>query len=891
MVCADLCGARTVTGPGGSMGHRFELVERLGGVSGFRHRDNSLEVLVCPTPVAPVVSFGVVYRVGSRHETGGHTGATHLLEHLMFKGTERFNADRGTEVARVLQRVGANFNATTWLDRTSYFETLVLDHLDLAVDLEADRMRGALVRDADLERERTVVLNELDGGENEPFELLMKGAFAHAFVEHPYHHPTIGWRSDVESMRGETLRWFYDTFYHPDNATVVVAGDVTEAMALEAVERRFGAIPPAPRPIPARSVREPAQRGERRFRIHRAGEVGALALTWRAPAGLHPDTAALAVLTQVVADGVTSRLHQRLVETNRCLGVHAFCLELHDPGVFQVYATLAPGVPHDEVEGVIREVVGDLRVEPPTSDEVARAVIQSRTDLAFQRESPGRILSGLTEAIAMGDWRNFEREMERVEAVSADDLVRVAAEHLVDRNLTVGWFVPEGGEAAAPVDPSPAPSPCYFTTPFRERIAERALPGGARLVVVSNPHAPTVNIAGSLRAGVLPACADRPNVAGMTAAMLERGTRTRDRMQRARELEDHGLQLGYHVTSGAPSRVAVAGSGLAEEMPRLVDLLVDGLREPLFPDDELARLRDRVTASLIRERDDTTARAWGAFSRRLYPAGHPQRRRSVEERLDEVRSIERDELVAYHAHAYGPGSLVLAVVGDVDPDAATSLIAERLDEWGGGVVSPPEWPDPLPPEAAEELVQLDDRPNLDVLLGHAAELRRGDPDEAAAVLANACLGQSTLTSRLGVRVRDREGLTYGVYSRFFATRELPGPWAIALMVSPGNLRRAVASCRDVLVDYLEGGPGDDELADERTAIAGAYRVALATNSGLARELAATMASDAGLERLDSYPERVLATTRDDVVAALRRHIHPDRLVLAAAGSFAPADLD
>ncbi len=871
------------------MGHRFELVERLGGVSGFRHRDNGLEVLVCPTPVAPVVSFGVVYRVGSRHETGGHTGATHLLEHLMFKGTERFNADRGTEVARVLQRVGANFNATTWLDRTSYFETLVLEHLDLAVDLEADRMRGALVRDADLERERTVVLNELDGGENEPFELLMKGSFAHAFLEHPYHHPTIGWRSDVESMRGDTLRWFYDTFYHPDNATVVVAGDVTEATALDAVERRFGAIPPAPRPIPERSVREPEQRGERRFSIHRAGEVGALALTWRAPEGLHPDVAALSVLTQVVADGVTSRLHQRLVETNRCLGVHAFCLELHDPGVFQVFATLAPGVPHDEVEEVVREVVGDLRSEPPTPDEVARAVIQSRTDLAFQRESPGRILSGLTEAIAMGDWRHFEREMERVEAVSADDLVRVAADHLSDRGLTAGWFVPEGGAAPTPRDPAPSPQPCYFTTPFAERIAERALPGGGRLVVVPNPHAPTVNLAGSTRAGILPSCADRPNVAGLTAAMLERGTRTRDRMQRARELEDHGLQLGYHVTSGAPSSVAVAGSGLAEELPRLVDLLVDGLREPVFPADELERLRDRVTAGLVRERDDTSARAWGAFSRRLFPPGHPHRRRTVEERLDEVRSIGRDELVAFHDEAYGPGSLVLAVVGDVDPETVAALIGERLDGWTGGLVEPPAWPDALPPQPAEALVHLDERPNLDVLLGHAGSLRRGDPDEAAAVLANSCLGQSTLTSRLGVRVRDREGLTYGVYSRFFATREVPGPWAIALMVSPGNLRRAVASCRDVLADYLEHGPGEDELADERTALAGAYRVALATNSGLARELAVTMATDEGLGRLDAYPDRVLATTRDEVTAALRRHLHPDRLVLAASGSFAPED--
>jgi zinc protease len=423
---------------------QFELVDREAGVSEWRHRGNGLQVLLLPTPVAPVVAFGIVYRVGSRHERPGHTGATHILEHLMFKGTSRFNREHGTEIARELHRVGALFNATTWLDRTNYYAILPREHLSLAVEIEADRMRGALVSDEALESERTVILNELDGGENEPFDLLMKSSFAMAFLEHPYHHPTIGWRGDVERIDGATLRGFYDTYYHPDNATVIAVGDVDEPEVLAELEERFGSIRPAPAPVPEITIREGEQRGERRFEIHRTGEVASLVLTWHIPEGLHSDLPALSVLTQVLGDGVTSRLSQRLVETNLCLGVHAYALELHDPGVFQVFATITPGADAAEIESIIRSQVAALGLTPPSSAEMARALAQARTDLAFHHESPGQITSGLTEAVAMGDWRRFVRELERIEAVTADDLLRVAGAYLKDTNLTVGRFVPDG---------------------------------------------------------------------------------------------------------------------------------------------------------------------------------------------------------------------------------------------------------------------------------------------------------------------------------------------------------------------------------------------------------------------------------------------------------------
>ena len=217
----------------------FDFVEESGGIFEYRLASNGLQVLLLPQPVVPVVAFMVTYRVGSRNEVTGLTGATHMLEHLMFKGTEKFNRKLNNSVFNVLQSVGAQVNATTWYDRTNYYELLPKDYLPLAIEIEADRMRGALINEEDLESERTVILNEFDRGKNDPVRNLYDSVWSTAFVAHPYHHPTIGWRSDIENATVKGLRHFYDTYYRPDNATVSVLGDFEPVRANPSAFRRY----------------------------------------------------------------------------------------------------------------------------------------------------------------------------------------------------------------------------------------------------------------------------------------------------------------------------------------------------------------------------------------------------------------------------------------------------------------------------------------------------------------------------------------------------------------------------------------------------------------------------------------------------------------------------
>lgn len=250
-----------------------------------------------------------------------------------------------------------------------------------------------------------------------------------------------------------------------------------------------------------------------------------------------------------------------------------------------------------------------------------------------------------------------------------------------------------------------------------------------------------------------------------------------------------------------------------------------------------------------------------------------------------MRSLTSDELNRFHASAYGPATIAIAVVGDVDAGDVTSLFEEELAGWEGSEVAELTTDEEYPPESLEGRIQIADRPNIDVFLGHRGRLLRGDADYPASVLANSCLGQSTLTSRLGMAVRDGAGLTYGIYSRFFGTLHIAGPWATALGVSAENLDRAVKLSLEVIGKYVEEGPTEDELADERSALAGAYRVGLATNSGIARELVTALTANEPIDRLDRFPEQILAVERDQVVEAIRSHFHPDQIIVTAAGDF------
>jgi zinc protease len=435
----------------------FELREEKAGIREWRLCANGLKVLLLSNRVAPVATFAVVYHVGSRNEAVGHTGATHLLEHLMFKGTPEYRREKGTAIAAVLEALGARFNATTWFDRTNYYETVPSDRLEVVIRIEASRMRQSLLRDEDRAPEMTVVRNEFERGENSPFQVLYKQSFATAFREHPYHHPTIGWRSDIEGVTTERLKEFYDVFYHPNNATAMLIGDFEEPEALSLIARHFGGIPPSTRPIPRVYTTEPPQEGERRFIVRRTGQVAWVALSWRSVEAAHPDTPALAVLGNTLGGGLTSRLYQALVEKSLALSVTVVPWQLRDPGLFSIFAPVRPGVDPAAVEAVIRAQVRGVADAGVTEAETRKARTQIEAEIIFDRDSTDQIAASLSEAIAVADWKWYFEYPSAVGRVVPEDVRRVAKAYLQDDAATVGFFLPR--EAGGGLDAGEAPGP------------------------------------------------------------------------------------------------------------------------------------------------------------------------------------------------------------------------------------------------------------------------------------------------------------------------------------------------------------------------------------------------------------------------------------------------
>jgi len=887
--------------------------------------DNGLGVVLVPIAAAPVVTVMVVYRVGSRNEAVGYTGSSHLLEHMLFKGTPANNRRNGRAFADIMNEIGASKNATTWIDRTNYFETVPSGYLDLALELEADRMRGAFVADDDRRSEMTVVRNELERNDNNSARVLGAAVVATAFREHPYHHPTIGWRSDVEGVSTARLRELYDTFYHPGNATLFLVGDFDEARARDSVERTFGALPAATHTIPDVYTEEPPQAGERSVVVKRPGDTALLSLAYHTPAALgqrtvlssaalaergvpaENDEYALEVLGRILGRGRTSRLSRALVDTGLALDASAWNWGSRDPGLFQISASVRPGVAMDDVRRELEAVLVKIVADAPSLAEVERAQRQIAVQRAFARDGTYAIAQRLGEFEAVGTWRLDEDYVERVAAVTPEHVREVARAYLHEDNRTIGLLVPGTAKTfdvvafepvPAPVAPAvtieaaPLPQPrAQNTQPFASRIVRGTCANNLSWQLVTAAESPTVHVRGILEAGPVFA-PHHPLVPQLVAEMLGRGTRVRARQEIEERLERAGVRRGYQIDDDASSgynafAFRFAGACTADDLPLMLETLAEELREPAFAANELALVKAELEGALRLARTATGWRAQQRFAELVYEKGDLNAMPDLDTLLADLESISLDDLSAYHRDVVLGGAALVSASGAVGEATFASLIERTLGTvpFAFRVNRPKIVVRARPSRAFRDDVVLERKANVDIVIGRATSLVRADADFDAAVIANGILGQSTLSSRLGLQLRDREGLTYGVTCSFLAGGKLPGPWRTSVSVNPANVDRAIASVRTVMSSYAQSGPTTRELVAQRNSMAGSHHVSLATNAGIAAQLERLAYYGLPDTYVDDYRERLFDVSRDDVVGAIARYLGPDDLIIAAAGTF------
>jgi zinc protease len=903
--------ATTLTGFANELPEGVEHVQTCGHVEEYRLSSNGMGILLMPNEVLPVATVMVTYKVGSRNEVAGTTGATHILEHMMFKGTPRFNSEDGTEgddYSTQMERIGARSNATTWFDRTNYYATLPSQYVPMTIKLEADRMRNLRIREEDLNSEMTVVRNEYERGENSPVRTLIKELFATAYMAHPYSHPTIGWRSDIESTSVEKLREFYDTYYWPENAYITIIGGFEKAATLAAIAEHYGAVPAAPRAIPAVETSEPEQTGPRRVTIRRAGQTGVVMIAFKVPEGTHDDWAALSLLQQILGADKTGRLYRSLEDKGKANATFTFGPLLRDPGLFIFGAYLTPDATHEEVETIILDEIETLINGGVSADELARAKSVIEASTFYDRDGPYRIADEINEAIAMGDWTAYVNLPQAIQSVSPEDLKKAAAEYFVADTSTTGWFIPEiVNTLTASRDSMPGPN--FFRDPeiyetfsheatngtpaaasseavvdFSSRM-QRADIGPIELIAIDMPIEGVVSFVGSMAAGDSLSPLDRPMLASLTASMLDKGTTGADRFEIAEQLDTLGAAI--HFSSDSQT-LGFSGKFLRTDAGPVMELLADQLRNPTFNPDVFETLKIRQKAGLLQAIDNPDYRAGALLSRLLYPETHINFSTPIDTLLEDLEATSVEELKAFHFAHYGTESMRLIFVGDIDFEQLRAAVGNAFEDWSGGQAYPELETEQLENRPLSERIYIEDKTSVAVRLAYNTELQRTDDDYLPFMLGNYILGGS-FHSRLMTEIRKNQGLTYDIRSRHQGDIVTPGNWLLSASFAPSMLSQGLEATREVLTQWYDEGVTDEEVARAIETLNGAYLVGLSTTAAVAGQLSSFMRRGFDPEYIDQYPMRLRKISTEQVNTAIRRYFDPEALIEVAAGSLAKSE--
>lgn len=887
-----------------------KTLERLGvrrittaqGVTEYRLKSNGLSILLQEDQSTPAVNFMVVYLCGSRDEGCGTTGSAHFFEHLMFKGTRAFDPLEGNGVMEVFGRVGGVLNANTSYDRTRYFECIPAEHLELAIRVEADRMRNLKNRKSDRDSEMTVVRNEFERNENDPGSALFKEVMAAAYKDHSYHHPVIGARSDVEGIPMQRMVEFYDKFYWPNNATVIINGNFDSEKALAWITKYFGRIPRSPKPIPHMYTVEPRQEGERRVELRRAGPLQQLMIAHHIPAASHADIYALNALGQILGGSSkpSSRLYKALVEKSMVNSVSAGAYELKDPGLFMLSASLTAGTSLADVEAALIAEVERVASEGVTEDELRRVKAANRKGTVIQQDDPMAVTNLLSNAVGVDNWKWSINYDDRYDEITVDDIKRVAGTYFARENRTVGHFIPTVGSKKAPVkgeEPKARKggprkqkrvkiNALPRRTDFASRTVSETLPNGLKVSVVRRGNG-AVAINTAIPAGGFFAPSDKPLVSSITAAMLTAGSKGFTKEQIGDAMQELGTGLSF-----GPGEFALKAANTIEatDLERYLEVVSDVVINPLLDGDELRKRVPMYRANLSRQLTDNGAQANNAFERAIYPEGHPYRPNTLEENLKGLDAVTAEDLKAYHREHYTPQGSVITIVGDVDPAAAIELVRKHFGAWTGPArkaISVPAVSSPLasPDQPREVRIALPDKANVDMIIGHATNLQRTAADFYASRIANNALGQSTIADRLGKVIRAQHGLTYGVTSHFGDSSFGATPWQIGISVAPENIGKALELIRGIVSEYIRDGITENEVQDKVGSLCGSQLVNMRSSSGIASALCDYEFMGWGAEGLDAVVDGFTSVTKADVDAAIKRYFDLSQSVVVIAGTF------
>ena len=868
------------------------------GITEYR-LDNGLRVLLVPDPTKPIITVNTTYLVGSRQENYGETGMAHLIEHLV-----SFGSPRHPDAKKEQNDRGARRNASTWWDRTNFYETFPAsdENLAWALDLEADRMTNAFVRADILATQMSVVRNEFEAAENNPVEVLEERALSTAFLWHNYGKSTIGTKTDIERVPIERLQEFYRKYYRPDNAVLVIAGKFEEPVALNLAATRFRAIARPSTPLISTYTEEPTQDGERTVVLRRVGDFQLVGAAYHIPATAHPDSSLMSVVGAILTNAPSGRLHRALVEGKKAVSVSRSTYLLLEPGAVYYFANVRKDASLYAARDTMLATLDGLSTTPVTTEEVDRAKSDLLRTIDLSLASSDQFALALTEWVAAGDWRLFFLHRDRIRAARPPDVQRVALEYLKPSNRTVALFQPDESPVRAAIPPAPDlasevtgykgdqifsvgeafdPSPANID----KRAVRAVLPHGMKVITLAKKtRGASVNGVLQVNYGDESSLQGKLAVADAVRQLLTNGTAKRTRQQIRDDLNRLKAQLNV---TGSAGKTTIGFQTVAASVPDLLRLVAELLREPSFPTDQFEEARQSSLASAEAQRGDPQPLAQLALARQFnaYPAGDPRYVPAIEEQIAEINTLTVQAVKDFHREYYGAANAELAVVGDVDPAQIQKLAADLFGSWKGAERYAEIRRDYLKVPARVQSIRTPDKANAVFMAGMLFNVSEEHADYPALVLANYMLG-GTSTSRLYNRIRAKEGLSYSVNSGLVADGTMArAQWTTAAITNPLNILKVEAAFRDEIEKALTVGFAPDEVTAAKNGWLQGRQVQRSQDASLALRLQQlahdnrTMAFDASLEG------KIRELVPEQISSALRRHLDLSQVSIVKAGDF------
>ena len=880
-----------------------KLVTSVEGITEY-HLDNGLKVLLFPDESKPSVTVNLTIFVGSRHEGYGEAGMAHLLEHMVFKGTPTF-----ADIPKALKDRGADYNGTTWLDRTNYFETLPAsdDNLEFAIKLEADRMVNSFIKAEDLASEMTVVRNEFESGENRAQSVLMQRMLSAAFEWHNYGKSTIGNRADIERVPVENLKRFYKRFYQPDNAMLIVAGKFEPETALKLATKHFGSMPKPERKLENTYTEEPAQDGERIVTLRRVGDVAVVGGVFHIPSGPHPEFAAVDVLESVLTQAPSGKLYKALVDTKKAANVTGSAFALHDPGVLLLMAEVSKGNDAQVVLEAMLDAIDKVVLDGVAEDDIARA----KQSLLKQRELQAADSTGLaiqlSEWASQGDWRLYFLYRDRLEQVTKEDVQKVAAAYLRQNNRTVGMFLPVKAPERVSVPPTPAlaemigdykgradvaAGEAFDVDPLKiEARTERiTLPTGLKAAFLpKKTRGEAVTLRLTLRFGSEEALTNKAKAAELLPKLMARGTKKLSREALTDALDKQFTELHVSSQLRQPGIATFTLKTKKNNLPAALDLLRQVLREPALAEKELETLKNAQLAGLEKQKSDPTALAQSAVSKQLnpYAGSDPRYVPSAPEEIEMLQGTSLATIRELHATMLGAKNGELTIIGDFDADATKQQVTKLFDGWQPKVsyqriVRKSD----IKVKGNTQSLATPDKASATYFAGLVFPLNDDHPDFAALNLGNFIFGHGSLSSRLGNRVREKDGLSYGVGTGL----QVPAVndrtlFYIYAICNPANMPKVEKAIREELDLMLKDGVTAEELDAAKQGFLQGEQVARTEDSQLAAIIEESLDAGRSLKYQADLEARVMKVTPADVLKACRKYLDPSKLVIVEAGDF------